>query len=491
MIFNRRLLAALLYSLLRFADTTHAQPANEAAYLGDVEYIRNALGQERSFEAFGKAGIDPQGVFSFALMGKQYDVIALLIDYGFPPDKRAAEKAFNNRHMTVEAMRQFVRLKPGFVQTFGETALLTAARADNSQICELLLASGVQIPQAAVSALFLHRDLELIRLMISRGADPYVRERGISLVEQAIRIKSADLLKVLDKDNTHSDVLLQFDRDYRPKNGKQFLGTWKYSPPGGGFGTLVVSFYPDGTALVAGDVGGVACVWKDNDQSVTITPLSPEGVPDETQRFEARHTDDGIILTSARELEKNESWLAKKITSEDVQSDWRYPPFVRVERILLTTDSNLVIQVNRRHISVPLFRLIAAAQETRYGRSPVDGNLLKWDEFILGPIETPPVDATEVPYVDKHASAGYSVKWDKLGFDHKTTATLKDGNAFTVFPSETTERYHNAETGPYGESVLGYAILADKPFSHGKDWLMFFFMKSKRNNERPGTSLTL
>ena len=209
--------------------------------------------------------------------------------------------------------------------------------------------------------------------------------------------------------------------------------------------------------------------------------MDEKGQLAEEQSMVVRRTAEGLELPSGPGGTGGPVRIARNITEADLGSDWRYPPFVRVERVVLTGEGNLLVQINRRHVSVPLRQLVRAAQESPYGRTPVDGNLLRWDEFIPGAIPAVPPGSIDLPYVDRHTSPGYSVKWDKLGFDHSTMAVLKEGHSFTVFPSETSERYYGPGCERFGESVRGYAILADRPFEHGKDWVLFYFLRSKEN----------
>ena len=485
----RRLLAflpipALFLGLLAApaaAGPMSAQLANEAAYLGDADELREALGPERSYEAFGRAGLDPQGLFRHALMGRQQDVAALLMEYGFPSSRWEAEKILGDRHMTPEVLRLFLEKVPGFAQTYGPVALLVAARTDNAEMCRLLMEAGVPATPKTMAALFLHRDLELIGTMIGHGADPYAREDGITPVELAMQWRSADLLRVLDVRGLHAERLAELEREHRPADGKDFLGSWRYHPPGGGFGEMVFTFYPDGTGLFAGGVGGAMGVWKADGDAATIVPMDEKGRLAEEQSMVVRRTAEGLELPSGPRGTSGPIRIARKITEADLGSDWRYPPFVRVEKVVLTGEGDLLVQINRRHVSVPLRQLVRAAQETPYGRTPVDGNLLRWDDFIPGAIPAVPPGSIELPFVDRHTSPGYSVKWDKLGFDHSTMAVLKEGHSFTVFPSETSERYYGPGFERFGESVRGYAILADRPFEHGKDWVLFYFLRSKEN----------
>jgi len=485
----RRLLAflpipALFLGLLAApaaAGPMSAQLANEAAYLGDADELREALGPERSYEAFGRAGLDPQGLFRHALMGRQQDVAALLMEYGFPSSRWEAEKILGDRHMTPEVLRLFLEKVPGFAQTYGPVALLVAARTDNAGMCRLLMETGVPVTPKALAALFLHRDLDLIGDMIGHGADPYAREDGITPVELAMQWRSADLLRVLDVRGLHAERLAELERDLRPADGTEFLGSWKYHPPGGGFGEMVFTFYPDGTGLFAGGVGAAMGVWKAGGDAATIVPMDEKGQLAEEQSMVVKLTAEGLEVPSAPGGSGGPVRIARKITKADLESDWRYPPFVRMEKVVLTGGGDLLIQINRRHLSVPLERLVRAAQESPYGRTPVDGNLLRWEEFIPGAIPAVPPGSIDLPYVDRHTSPGYSVKWDKLGFDHSTMAVLKEGHSFTVFPSETSERYYGPGCERFGESVRGYAILADRPFEHGKDWVLFYFLRSKEN----------
>ncbi|HPR67785.1 MAG TPA: hypothetical protein PLJ99_00685 [Kiritimatiellia bacterium] len=485
----RRLVSSLLIPFLipglpaapAAAEPMSAQLANEAAYLGDADELREALGPERSYEAFGRAGLDPQGLFRHALMGRQQDVAALLMEYGFPPSRWEAEKILGDRHMTPDVLRLFLEKVPGFAEEYGPVALLVAARTDNAEMCRLLMEAGVPATPKTMAALFLHRDLELIGTMIGHGADPYAREDGITPVELAMQWRSADLLRVLDVRGLHAERLAELEREHRPADGKDFLGSWRYHPPGGGFGEMVFTFYPDGTGLFAGGVGGAMGVWKADGDAATIVPMDEKGRLAEEQSMVVRRTAEGLELPSGPRGTSGPIRIARKITEADLGSDWRYPPFVRVEKVVLTGEGDLLVQINRRHVSVPLRQLVRAAQETPYGRTPVDGNLLRWDDFIPGAIPAVPPGSIELPFVDRHTSPGYSVKWDKLGFDHSTMAVLKEGHSFTVFPSETSERYYGPGFERFGESVRGYAILADRPFEHGKDWVLFYFLRSKEN----------
>lgn len=478
-------LAAILIILLgaRFgmAECPPDEVAPEAAYLGDVDVLRGLLGQNQTYQSFADAGVRPENILKFALIGRQYEVIRMLTDYGFPKRKSEAAPIFGDKHMTVEAADLLLASVPGFATTQGPNALEYAVRANRIELCRALLDGGVQATQEALAAAFLHRNIDLIGILIANGADPYLPARGISPVQQAIRIKSADLTKVLDVEGRYDEDLARLEKNYRPKGGSQLIGTWKYSPPGGGFGFIVLTFYPDGTAFFGADIGGVFGIWKEEGKSVELVPLNEKGEMDQQQTLTLERTGAGLAVSSASDSGTSESRIVKKIEPSEEISEWRYPPFIRVEKVFLTADQNLMVQINRRHISIPLSQLVEASQETRYGMEPVEGNLLRWDDFIDAPLDSQEGSATAVPYNDRMASPMYSKKWQNLGFNHSTLASVDEGQSYTLFRSTTTKRYHGPDTGRYGEALQGYALLADKPFPHGKDWLMFFFMKSKDN----------
>ena len=433
-------------------------------------------------EAFAEAGLDPVNISKCALIGRKFNVIKLFIEYGFPNRKGEVGPLFLDDHMTIKAAQFFMSSIPDFITSQGPEALYNAACSDRIDLCKALLDAGIKGNQNALAAAFQNHNIELIELLIKNGADPYSPAINSSLIHQALRMKSSDLLKALDIEARYSAEIAQVEKEFRPKGTSALLGTWKYSPSGGGFGTVVLRFHPDGTVQYGGDIGGVSGIWRETEESAEIFVPDMKGDVDPEPVMRLIRTSEGLRLVDpSGEDSESKSKVLRKLATEDMESQKRYPLLVRLEKMYLTAEGNLLIQVSRRHIVLPLSRLVEVAREAKHVKDSVEGSLLRWEDFIDEPIRDPGPTAIEIPFEDRYASPDFARKRDTLCFDHNLLATLNEGRAYTVFPSTTTERYHGPDSGPYGEALLGYAILSKEPFSHGKDWLLFFFKRSKKD----------
>lgn len=452
----------------------------DAAYQGDLNFLKE------KYNGTGTNPVSPAELVGEALSGHQYDVVKWCA--AKDPDAKTFAGWFGCKQMDLKAAQIILSQLPVLKTNYCNQALSGAVFADNLDLLKFLLDAGLkstssnqQSPPPLLVAAQMRR-LEAIRLLLKHGEDPYEKIKRGSPIDLAIMLESADLLQALDRDKKYSADLVRIENDLHPLKKTPFVGTWADLHEG--FGSASITLYPDGTGVFGSDIGGMPCVIKNSGgtNKLMLLEMHQTGAPklDERNAAEIKVENNELVTT----MNGKERRLAKFNPDEPRENSIaRRPYHVRIEKICLTPTDDLYLQINSRSLKISISQLIAGAQATNYGFEVVETNLLHWDQFVKGTIpESVLANTTQIPFVDKHADPRYSIGWDKLGFDHEHLASTKEGFDFTLFPSSTSEYYHGSNTGPYGEHVDCYVLLSKKSFSHGKNWLMFFLMKSKSND---------
>jgi hypothetical protein len=463
------------------AANDESSQLRDAAYYGDLDYIRERI---RSIKTSGsdelKRQIRPSGLITEAVAGHQYEVLqwCLLED----PNQESLPVCFRSKHMDEKAAKLILKENPKLKPEVADDILFNAVLGENVKLVELLLNSeikkGLRLNRSLVLA-GQNRNFELISLFLKHGADPYspVMDR-YSMVQWAIKLKSASLLKALDQDEKFTAKLQELEKDFPNSPNSPFLGIWVYRKDG--FGSFSLNINSDGTGIYGGDIGAMPFVWRPSGNNVKLSMLEAGSGSVDANFLELAIANDKIIV-KGKEAEAEEKVELVKFDSLD-RSDQavRRPHYFRIEAVRLINSTNLIIQINGHSASVSIENLILGAQETGYGMEVVEKNLIRWSDFKRGNIsDSTLANSVEIPFVDKYADPGYSLKWNQVNFDRDTKALTKSGFDYTLYPSRTTEYYHSNDTGPNGENVQCYVLLSKKPFSHGKDWLMLFLLRSR------------
>jgi hypothetical protein len=451
----------------------------DAAYQGDLDFLKE------KYDGTGTNPVSPAELVGEALAGHQYEVVKWCAAKN--PDAKAFAGWFGSKQMDLKAAQIILSQLPALKTNYCNRTLSGAVFADNLGLLKFLLDAGLkstsnqQAPPPLLVAAQLRR-LEAIRLLIEHGENPYEKVKRGSPIDLAIMLESADLLRTLDRDKKYSADLIRIENDLHPSKKLLLAGTWADLHEG--FGSVSITLYPDGTGVFGSDIGGMPCVVKNSGGTnrLILLEMNQTGAPrlDERNAFDIKLENNELVMMMNG---KNRRLAKFNLDEPRENSIVRRPYHVRIEKIYLTPTDDLYIQINGRLLKVPISQLVAGAQATRYGFEVVETNLLRWNQFQKGTIpESVLANATHIPFVDKHADPGYSIGWDKLGFDHEHLASTKEGFDFTLFPSSTTKYYHGPNTGPNGEHVDCYVLLSKKTFNHGRNWLMFFLLKSKSND---------
>lgn len=442
----------------------------KAAYFGEIETLKKMIGPKNNIYDPEVKLVDRIPILNSALHGKQYEVIKLVIQCGFPKewDKDYEMRVvFQNPDVDMTVAKMFVELVPDFRTKFGPVALMHLIQAKQYELVRYLLEQGVSPNDKnwlSLSVAMMSRDEKMIPMLLKYGADPYLKSNGTSPVEIAIKLRSADLLALLDTQKRYADKAAQLSANKPPQN-LPFIGTWAYQPPSGGFGSVAMTLFKDGTALMGTDIGALPTVWEYNNNKIQIFPLDERGNISK-KSLEGQFNDS---FTTLQPVGGANNTVLRKIDLKQVQSERdtpKHPRYIRIQKACITSSGILYLQVNNRHIKVPIPQLVNGAQKSDYGMDRVKENIISWSDFSRDPIpETILKQSREVPFVKKLASAKYSNGWNKVGWNHDTLATVTKGFDYTLFPSDSV----NEEL----------TLLANKPFTHGKDWVMIFFQKSK------------
>ena len=459
----------------------------DAAFSGDINFLQESYDEFKTNKIV--KGVSPADLVGEALAGHQYEIVKWCATED--PDANKLSGWFGSQQMDVKAAKIIFNQVPNLKTNYGNKSLDGAILADNSDVLKFLLEAGAKPtngrrPPPPLIAATQFRRFEAISLLLKHGFDPYERSpEGISSAGLAIMLKSSSLLKALDQEKKYSTELASIEQELHPAKNSPFAGTWvDLVDLHEGFGSASITIYPDGTAILGSGVGGMPCIVKESDKTAKLILLegSPHGElrPNEKQAIDIKIDGNELVLAMGGEGRRMKKFNTKEPREQLVA---RRPYHVHIEKLCISSSDDLYIQINGHFIKIPIAELISGAQETPYGLTVIEKNMVRWEEFQKGEIPKNILStSTEVPFVNKHADPRYSVGWGKVGFDHEHLASTSDGNDFTLFPSSTTEFYHGPNTGQFGEHVDCFVLLSKKPFAHGKDWLMFFFLKSKTSD---------
>jgi hypothetical protein len=315
--------------------------------------------------------------------------------------------------------------------------------------------------------------MESISLLLQHGADPYEMSADrISPVGMAIAFESSSLLKLLDKDKKYSAELAKFEKELLPSKGTPFVGTWADLHEG--FGSMSFTLYPDGTGDVGSDVGGMLCIWKQSGETAKLTLMQGQLIEGtklvENESVEMKVDGDMLVMSMGgqdRQLKKFDT----KTPSE--QSVERRPLYLRVEKVCISPANDLYVQINGRFIKTSIAHLTSVQEPA----DAIAKKMFRWSEFQKGQIpQSIATNSIDVPFVDNHTDGYFQ---DKLAFDFTHDAEIKTGSDFTLFPYGSNNYYHGSDTDKFGDQVDGFALLSNKPFANEKNWLLFFFLKTK------------
>lgn len=451
----------------------------DAAYYGQLDYI------QKRFEIIKTNGseelkrqVRPSELIAEAISGRQYEVLKWCLRED--PNPEILPGCFRAKQMEMAAAKLILAENPKLKPQIADEILFNTVLSENVELVEFLLNSEIKQSFQLNRSLALavqKRRFEIISKLLNHGADPYARVVDrYSTAQWAIKLKSANLLRALDRDRKFQNELKELEKEFPDAPQSPFLGLWVYQKEG--FGSFSLTIYSDGTGVYGGDIGAMPCVWRGSTAGIKLSMLSPNDHPVSTDVLELTIAGEKLVVQGVGQREATE--LVKIKNPSQVRGSARRPHFFRIEGVRIVNGTNLVMQVNGHMGSISLETLIRGAKATGYGFEVVEDNLVRWADFKKGEIPASmSVDAMEAPFVNQYANPMYSRNWDKLYFNHETKAITKMGFEYTLFPSTTTEYYHGPDSGPYGENVQSFVLLAKKPFSHGKDWLMVFLLKTK------------
>jgi hypothetical protein len=221
------------------------------------------------------------------------------------------------------------------------------------------------------------------------------------------------LLSKLDLRGEYS-VLLKELATALPPVDSAFSGLWVYRPDGGGFGTIALQLYPDGSGTMAGDVGAVPVVWTSESSDVVDIeppPLFKEVAGEQATEmsFSLTLEDNQLLLTN----KDGERGLKREATGPERHTEWRYPILLWFEHVWLTPAEDLILQINRMRLRVSLKQLVEAVEQNRIPDQPNDLNVLKWsDSSELSEIPVPK-DSIEIAKGERRVNPGYTTYHQK------------------------------------------------------------------------------
>lgn len=457
-----------------------------AAYFGDGDTLRKELGNQTEGAGTVQTGrINWGELAELAVEGHHFEILDLLVSHGWPHDANEIAPLFWRKDLDPTAMAEIVRRVPDFKTKFGELCLLDAVNNGGRAGMEWLLKAGIRPGSAGprmLMAAIEARDSDLLETIIKAGADPDSKYDGVSAVDFAAQIRSAKMLAILDRRGRYSGLLAQLRRDYTPPKDSPFIGNWIWRPPGGGFGTLQVVLFDDGSAVVLSDTPVGGALWRGDGKHVQVQFLDEKGNVAKDNSVELELKDGRLALVAPETTDGLERRLERVDKLPDSKNGVaQYPRFERLEAAFLDADKQLWLQINGCHIRVPMTKLIEGARALTNYETPVPQNLLRWVDFIPGPIpQSATKNGTRITIVPRFASPAYEVGPNGLGFDHEHPVTLAEGVEMAIFPS-LQGHFKDETTGPEGEWPSAFVIMSKNSMPHGRNWLLIFIRKSAKN----------
>ena len=459
--------------------------ARELAYFGDVTELRMLCGPEKTVQALAKsAKIEPDALFQEAVNGEAWEVISLLVEYGWPAAYPNTESW--SYFVSPRAVEELVKRVPDFQHRIGESLMLYATRQGNISLVKTLRNAGVPLgrTERQLAAAIAKRDLAMATWLLDEGANPAAtgRESAISVARQ---LKSADLLALLDRKHEFTAEITQLREEHAPTPADAGLaGVW--ARPKDGFGSVVFVLYPDGTGQIALDIGSFPVLWNADAQGVQVADLVPSASAAKA-RFQLLRDGDALVLKP----EKGGEPL--KLLCEGAAYQPAPPPSarsrpgrLRLQAAAIDGDGNLWLGINGRHAKVELTHLIAGAKASNYGRDANVDNILDWENFGPGPVPREVLlKALKIPIDQRSADPGYSTHWTELFITHGEPAVLKPGSDYTLFHGHSIPVHLNPDPKAAPEYPYAFALLSKEPFSHGKRWILFFLRKGKADRSGP------
>lgn len=184
----------------------------QAASRGDVAGVRALLARGASPDARREDG---RTALTAAALGDHVAVARLLVDAGADPDPQDRER--NNALLvtgetgSVAMLREVLRAGPDLTRTnrFGGTALIPAADRGHAEYVREILKTGIDVNHvnnlgwtALLEAVLLGdggpRHTEIVRLLLTAGADPRIADRdGVTPLEHARKRGYAPMVRLL------------------------------------------------------------------------------------------------------------------------------------------------------------------------------------------------------------------------------------------------------------------------------------------------------
>ena len=233
--------------------------AREAAYFGEVGTLRGLI-DAWPREAIAREGVPAwEDLLTMAMIGRQREAVKLILGYGIR--KQYGSEDFNSLFAPAVMDAACARLlldAPGFKEMNGDWALRVAVKAGNLAAATELLNAGVDVKAGAgpnsgeilMAAPLLARDEEMLKLLLSKGADPYVllpyAAKKLSFIDWAAGLQSSRILRLLDVRNLKTDLIRELE-EKAPAADSPFIGFWKGPNRGGPTSFGQMEFFPDGS----------------------------------------------------------------------------------------------------------------------------------------------------------------------------------------------------------------------------------------------------
>ena len=171
---------------------------------------------------------------------------------------------------------------------------------------------------------------------------------GFSATEMAIMLESSSLLKALDRDKKYLAESERIAHELQPSSKFclcRHMGGFAVK----GFGSTLITLYPDGTGIFGSDVGGIPCIWKKSGGTTRLIMLNGGPnmwKPDEKQAVNLKVDGNNLVMMmdgEERRLKRFDANSAKAAGESSVV--WR-PQFIHVEKVCVSPGNQLYIQIN-------------------------------------------------------------------------------------------------------------------------------------------------